>query len=85
MDLDGGGGADGGGLVDRGVLLGGRLGVQQDDDAVLVTLVENLGGDQDALTGGAALVFVEGDVHGFLLLWGFRPEFRWVVRVGSTR
>lgn len=53
---DGGGGADGGGLADQGVPVRPGLGVEQDDDAVVVALVEHLRRDQHALTGAAAPV-----------------------------
>jgi hypothetical protein len=53
------------------VLCGVRGGVEQHDDAVLVPLVEDLGGHQHALAGAAAFRLVDGDLHGVLLVrWG---------------
>lgn len=49
--------------MDAVVLGGWRRVVQQDDDAVLVALIEDLGGDLDALPGGHALRYIYFDVH----------------------
>jgi hypothetical protein len=63
LDEDRQGRADGGCLVDVGGEFGGRVVGKEDDDAVLVALVEDVGGGGHALAGGDALVLVDSDLH----------------------
>jgi hypothetical protein len=46
----------------------GRLGIEQQDDAALVALVEHLGRCHHALPGRDALVRLDAHLHGFLLI-----------------
>ena len=56
--------ADRGGLPDVVGTVGGRVLGEQDDDAVLIPLVEHVGGGQHALARGDALVLIDEDLHG---------------------
>src|SRR5690349_19353601 len=68
--LDGGGRADRRRLADAYVELRCRRRFQHLGDAVVLPLIEHLGGDQDTLARTAALRLVDSDLHGHALLLG---------------
>jgi hypothetical protein len=57
------GGADRSGLPNLAVLVGGWIGIEQDDDAIVFSLVKNFRSGEYALSCSTALRFVNGDVH----------------------